>query len=291
MEQPPALSDPGVAPLSAPVYYTGPGFRQVNPWKPYKGCPRAQTLIRQDHLTDTAAIIPIRCKCWSCAYCAPINAEKIYKKVLSGTPTRFITLTVKPEHDETAKQAHDRCRTQISRLFAKIRQKWGPLEAAVLLEVHKSGYPHWHIVGRIPYVPQSWLSSEWCRLTGSWIVDIRKIRDAREACRYVTKYVIKNAQHVASLKLGRVVSFTRGYLIKEQTNPQPPHIIWTRQKTHPLNTLEDWPTVRKIQYEEGVWWLGNNEGIVSIPPDIHCPAILQAKGNSANPQTPAASEI
>jgi len=61
-----------------------------------------------------------------------------------------------------------------------------------VLEPHKSGFPHLHIVVKTPYylIPQRKLSELWCRYTGSRVVYIRRVRNRREVF-YLLKYLLK----------------------------------------------------------------------------------------------------
>lgn len=60
-----------------------------------------------------------------------------------------------------------------------------------VVERHKSGRPHLHVLLRCGYIPQTWLSLEMNRLAGSPIVDIRKVSGTKQAAAYVAKYIGK----------------------------------------------------------------------------------------------------
>lgn len=128
-----------------------------------------------------------------------------------GKPCTMITLTSPRWKGETPKQCHDRLRRCIPQLVAKIRRTYGTFEAAIFLEETRSGHPHWHILARCAFIPQRWLSNKWRHLTGAYIVDIRAIDKTVDAIGYVCKYVTKVAARPAAERLGRAVSFTRGW--------------------------------------------------------------------------------
>lgn len=77
-----------------------------------------------------------------------------------------------------------------------------------MLEEHKSGFPHFHLVVRSPYVAQEELSRDWCKLTDAFIVDIRKIDPGRRVARYISKYLTKQTSPGFT---NRRVSFTRSF--------------------------------------------------------------------------------
>ena len=57
-------------------------------------------------------------------------------------------------------------------------------------------HPHLHVIMACGYLPQTWLSATWLRVTGtSFIVDIRRPTDAENVIRYITKYGSKPLDH------------------------------------------------------------------------------------------------
>lgn len=60
-----------------------------------------------------------------------------------------------------------------------------------VVERHKSGRPHLHILLRAHYIPQRWLSQEMARRMASPICDIRKVDSTAKAAAYVAKYIGK----------------------------------------------------------------------------------------------------
>lgn len=61
-----------------------------------------------------------------------------------------------------------------------------------MLELHKSGYPHYHFLIRGPFWPRQQLRDEWQRLTGAFIVNIQMIwNNDHSRHRYAIKYVTK----------------------------------------------------------------------------------------------------
>lgn len=123
-------------------------------------------------------------------------------KAASGEPTRLLTLTVNPQHGESPA---DRLRglSNAWRLVVKRLRRANPgkeVEFLAIVEETKAGEPHLHILLRSPFVPQA-LISEWMReLIDAPIVDIRRVKNAREVIRYVAKYVTKAPKQFDRMK-------------------------------------------------------------------------------------------
>lgn len=69
----------------------------------------------------------------------------------------------------------------------------GPFEFAWVVEPHRSGWPHVHMVTTLEWVAFTWLRKEWGKIVGA---DVRWIRvvpvwSVDGVCRYLTKYMSK----------------------------------------------------------------------------------------------------
>jgi len=120
----------------------------------------------------------------------------------SGTPNRFITLTVNPRIGESPA---DRLlllarawRVTVQRL--RRRYVGHTIDYFAIVEETKNGEPHLHILFRGPFIPQAYLSACMGEIIDSPIVDIRQIKGAREVIRYVAKYVTKAPHHFGTGK-------------------------------------------------------------------------------------------
>lgn len=109
---------------------------------------------------------------------------------------RFITLTLR--------HTHEPLKHQIKRLLSSFRKlrcskPWRSSQAggSQSLEIKwkpETGqwHPHLHIISEGNYCDKAELSAAWHHATGdSFIVDIRQLRDAKEAAYYVAKYAAK----------------------------------------------------------------------------------------------------
>lgn len=139
------------------------------------------------------------CRDRFCLVCGRIRSAAWASKtrrVLEGEkPALFITLTLGGNSDESL-------RDKLDRLYAGFRAlRQLPLfqrrvrGGVAFLEVKHSGkrwHPHLHLLADGDYLDQAALSDMWRAITGdSWIVDIRRVRDANKATSYVAKYASK----------------------------------------------------------------------------------------------------
>jgi hypothetical protein len=69
-----------------------------------------------------------------------------------------------------------------------------------VFETTKAGTPHLHILTRGSYIAQRWLSSMMKKLADAPIVDVRRVRNKREAAAYVAKYISKAPQRFHGCK-------------------------------------------------------------------------------------------
>lgn len=145
-------------------------------------------------------IVGSTCKDRLCTPCALERARGIAANVLEfadGREIRFLTLTL-------ASQSEDSLEDLITRLyncFARLRRSrmWTEKVAGgiAFLEIKRSErserwHPHLHCLIEGRFLEQKAIRHEWQRITtDSWIVDIRKPKDDRQAVQYVTKYASK----------------------------------------------------------------------------------------------------
>jgi hypothetical protein len=202
-------------------------------------CPYSHTIWGETDSPGHFIILPIRCRRWTCDHCFVANEIALKEKVISGNPERMLTFTAAPLRGESPIAMHRRIRPAISRTFQILRKLNGPLEAATFLELHRSGFPHYHALQRGAFIPWKLLRDTWQSLTGNYIVDIRAVREKNQAGKYVTKYVSKQFRDLVHKKLGRICNFTRGYLPKTQTTKAPSTIDWTYSKEHPATILAE----------------------------------------------------
>lgn len=185
----------------------------------------AQFLLRKRDVPETE-VLPLPCRSWNCQYCAPQRRRQLMAQAAAGEPNKLLTLTVNVAHGETPAERRDLLHEawrnlvkRIGRQFAleparrwslKTSRRTPEKESAIrritaktlakevqsvpyfaFLEKTKRGEPHLHILLRLPFVPQDWISEQMADLARSPVVWIEAIKGAKHAVAYVTKYVTK----------------------------------------------------------------------------------------------------
>jgi hypothetical protein len=140
-----------------------------------------------------------RCNSWDCYCCAHrmrCNLIEELDRLVETRPEmrRLLTLTLDPakapdDQDEQHRYLTDR----FNALRTELRDRWPGLSYIWIREEGESGNPHLHLlVDR--YMAQSELSRLASRVGLGHIVDIRRV-NARNAAKYLTKYLTKGALH------------------------------------------------------------------------------------------------
>lgn len=118
----------------------------------------------------------------------------LIKEASAGKPSTFITLTSNPASGpDPASRAHELVlawRHIVRQL--RTRPQFKRLQYLVVIEKTKNGEPHLHILARMPYLSQKWLSDQMRALTNAPIVDIRRVKGEKAIANYVSKYIGKN---------------------------------------------------------------------------------------------------
>lgn len=181
--------------------------------------------LRKDDV-DPEELRPLPCRTWACHYCGPRRRRELMAEAAAGEPNKLLTLTVNAnvgtssgERRDLLHDAWKKLVKRINRQFAlppnkrwtlkrktrtipqqqkveAITNKTAAAEVRAVpyfafLERTKRGEPHLHILLRVPFIPQDWLSEAMDDLAGSPVVWIEEIKGAKHAVAYVTKYVTK----------------------------------------------------------------------------------------------------
>ena len=138
-------------------------------------------------------IIPAPCNKWGCAWCGPRRVKKLKAILGKARCDRFMTLTCSPKCWADPQSAFTAMSRAFSLLMKSIRRRTPGAQTHYILvwEETKAGWPHLHVIIEGPYIPQAWLSSEWFRLTGARVVDIRKVKNSVGIGSYLAKYLTK----------------------------------------------------------------------------------------------------
>jgi len=181
-------------------------------------------LRRQDQHCTTVKILP--CGSWKCEICAPQRRKQLMAIAASGKPNICLTLTSRyePGSDQHAhyRSLHSAWRVLVKRILRQLskppNERWvmttpdgdeyqdlraiaitrktkanqiKRLNYMAFAEETENGEPHLHILLRTVFIPQEWISQQMRQIINAPIVWIERIKSAKTAIAYVSKYVTK----------------------------------------------------------------------------------------------------
>lgn len=153
-----------------------------------------QTLVK--HEPGVLTVTPLRCKCWHCRDCGPMRCRELRWKARSANPSIFLTLTIRKgtyaTPDEQAREFAKGWRMLRQYLMRELG--WSKLAFLCVIEKHKSGWPHMHLLIRSKYIPHQLIRAFWIKRFNSPIIDIKQITSKAMAAVYISKYMAKDPQ-------------------------------------------------------------------------------------------------
>lgn len=212
---------------------------------------------------------PIRCKRWSCTVCREINRAKVIRIARAAKPRALLTLTVRSSDYATPEAAAHALKEglRLLRLRLKRHPKLQNFEFLAVFERHKSGYPHLHLLIRGSFIPWQWLRTAWQDITGSYMVDIRKISTEGLAAMYCAKYIGKDLSPFEGCKRWWR---SRNYSEEDVDQYVPPH--WSERPTRYFAEYFAFSMALKLQGfivekvgREGIRWRAPPDGELSLP--------------------------
>ena len=173
--------------------------------KNYSYCPTAKCFTGIDGATDRLILVGQPCKRWGCQYCATRKVRRLAWLTHNAEPNRLMTLTIRSDTEKSPKEVWDLTAPQVPELIRIIRKRRGDCEYLRVLELHKTGYPHYHLLMRAPFLPQAELLKWWRELIGplgiTHTIDgkektpagchIEKVDKSFGTFRYLVKYLTK----------------------------------------------------------------------------------------------------
>jgi hypothetical protein len=201
-------------------------------------CPSASTTVFDQEDQAAYHVFCTVCKRWGCAYCSRNKIRQLAVRTAAAEPNRLLTLTVDPALYTGPKDAWEKTAPKVSELFKVLRTRFGSCEYLRVTEVHKSGFPHYHLLVRSGYLPQRVVSDTWASLTGAKIVDLRAVDKKWSSYWYLTKY-LANLKDKAWTE--RHVSYTRKFFPKEVTTFEKNDSLTLRERSaiHPYRWMTD----------------------------------------------------
>lgn len=167
----------------------------------FRNCGR-NAWIEQSPSSGRLRVVVESCKLRWCPACARQRSAKLsrwIREVATTRPTadwKLITLTYRHSGRPLAEQLGN-FKADFRRLRQRSTWKNRITGGIAILEVKRSSrtdawHPHVHVLCSGKYLPHNELKRAWMSITkGSWIVDIRPVRDPENAISYVTKYITK----------------------------------------------------------------------------------------------------
>lgn len=178
---------------------------------------------RQDKYNIGVMYIKLRCGKWACNECRDIKIKKLRKRIKSGLvgedDLNFLTLTIKHGNFKTREEA-----------LKYVKRRWNSLKTAInkklnrkikyisVVEPHKSGYPHLHIiVTNLGMLNKKWLLQEAQKVGFGWNSIVQKISlGYKGAVNYVLKYILKCSEEFKDIKRLRIVDLSRDFCYKRE---------------------------------------------------------------------------
>lgn len=205
-------------------------------WK----CPNFSLIIWRNIDAGHAVMSRLRCKKWSCEFCAEQNKQMwrshLKKRIGKiGGAWYFVTLTAH-ENLRSAEMSLKNIRDNIDRLMKRLRRIYKELDYVRVYERHQTGAYHAHIVfhglsarvtrtvmpnGAVTFQDNyaagnrhSWSIRTWfkktCRAMGmGYMVDCQRIDDIRRVVNYICKYLTKAQQDITEKNLRHVQTSRR----------------------------------------------------------------------------------
>ena len=248
-----------------------------------KLCGRKFMLLnRQDLLGYQEAIIPIRCHSDYCRRCRRINLVDLRKMLydsLARTRWRLVTLTYE-QTDVDRTQLLRSCAHQFEMFVKRIRRQHPAIKFVRTLELHRSGYPHIHLIID-KYVPVAFLQQAWHEVGGG-NADVQYRRRCKthhakncklcpkekrpltykDAARYLTDEVSKPYQDPHQLGEEFWLAGRRSLSMSRNVKLHKPAHTWELSKilfsiTDVVWFLADHRTQSNITYRNGMFLVGD----------------------------------
>lgn len=179
--------------------------------------------------------VTLKCRAWTCPDCEPLRKAQLIAQAHRGRPNTFITLTVRSTRyanpamaaqalagawriitkraaREAARSVHaspypfGACEGEEWDLNGRthwprqVRFQGETLQYLAVIEAHKSGWPHLHILCRSEWIDQKWLKAQTIDLLDAPIVDVQRINRHSQVNAYVAKYCGKCAHKFGTAK-------------------------------------------------------------------------------------------
>lgn len=212
--------------------------------KHYPRCARGRGGLFYDPDTGESRWVPFPCGTWVCPDCSDRKLGRVISKIQDGAPERHIVITKRPVPGLRFDLAWRLMRKQIYQLVVWARRIWGPMQYFLAPEPHESGAPHAHMLQKGTYIDDGSLARQWFKISGSYVLSMRRIKNTRNAIADAAKYVTKTAPILNGFptKLAPY-TFSRDWLSPEakeaRSKPSRWHYVGPVRGT-PLDVIKTW---------------------------------------------------
>lgn len=180
-------------------------------------------------------IIP--CGLWSCPFCRAKNLKKLQYRIFNGAISqniehlygqKFLTLTCPGKAyraSHTPLQAHEEMQKNFAKLFKALKKRHGDFYYLKVVEKHKDGFPHIHVLLSGHAIAHREVKEEIEKLwREKYLMGFVKIvlikKGFRAGIKYITKYMVKDLStdgngHIQSMgRCKRIFTASKGALMK-----------------------------------------------------------------------------
>jgi len=146
----------------------------------------------------------------------------------------------------------------------QVRFKGSSLQYLAVVEAHKSGWPHLHILCRSEWIDQDWLAEQTKELLDAHRVDVERITKKSQVNAYVAKYCGKCVHKFGTTKRYWKTATYELTKYQKPTSKEPPWWDQWHSRQGVIKLSESWRSMG-WHVEMKSWW--HAEGWKERPPD------------------------
>lgn len=183
----------------------------------------------------------IPCGSWQCPFCRLKNLKRLQARIFNGAISqniehlfgqKFLTLTCPGKAyraSHTPLQAHEEMQKNFAKLFKALKKRHGDFYYLKVVEKHKDGFPHIHVLLSGRAIAHREIKEEIEKLwREKYLMGFVKIvlikKGFRAGIKYITKYLVKdlsgdNMGHIQSMgRCKRIFTASKGALVPLKNN-------------------------------------------------------------------------
>ena len=146
--------------------------------------------------------VTLKCRSWGCDLCYSDRKRQLVELALSGQATTFITLTSNPATGGTPDTRARHLARAWPVIVKRAKKKYGykTIPYLCVFEATKRGEPHLHILCRVKWIDQAWLSNQMKDLISAPIVWVKEVKSQKHMASYIAKYIGKEPERFQGTK-------------------------------------------------------------------------------------------